>query len=128
MTNRIIFLITLFLIASCNSTQKNQLPVQQKKLQHIVLIKFKQTTTPQELKAIEKGAYTLKKIAGVKNLNYSENVSPERLNKGYTHSLTMYFENEKDRDEVYLPHPIHQEFVKFFVPFTTDVLVYDYWE
>ena len=53
MTNRIIFLITLFLITSCNSTQKNQLPVQQKKLQHIVLIKYKQTTTPQELKAIE---------------------------------------------------------------------------
>ena len=128
MTNRIIFLITLFLITSWNSTQKNQLPVQQKKLQHIVLIKYKQTTTPQELKAIKKGAYTLKEIAGVKNLNYSENVSPERLNKGYTHSLTMYFENEKDRDEVYLPHPIHQKFVKFFVPFTTDVLVYDYWE
>ena len=126
--NRIIFLISLFLITSCNSTQKNQLPVQQKKLQHIVLIKYKETTTPQELKAIERVAYTLKEIAGVKNLNYSENVSPEGLNKGYTHSLTMYFENEKDRDEVYLPHSIHQEFVKLFVPFTIDVLVYDYWE
>ncbi len=128
MINRIVFLISLFLISSCNSTQKNQLLVQQKKLQHIVLIKYKETTTPRELKAIERGAYTLKEIAGVKNLYYSENVSPEGLNKGYTHSLTMYFENEKDRDEVYLPHLVHQEFVKLFAPFTTDVLVYDYWE
>jgi len=102
--------------------------VYQKKLQHIVLIKYKENTSPKEFKVIEKGAYSLREIAGVKNLNYSENVSPEKLNKGYTHSLTMYFETEKDRDEIYLPHSIHQKFVKLFVPFTTDVLVYDYWE
>ena len=128
MLNRIVFLITLFLISFCNSTHKKQSQVQQKKLQHIVLIKYKENTSPKEFKAIEKGAYSLREIAGVKNLNYSENVSPEKLNKGYTHSLTMYFETEKDRDEIYLPHSIHQKFVKLFVPFTTDVLVYDYWE
>ena len=128
MLNRIVFLITLFLISSCNSPHKKQPQVQQKKLQHIVLIKYKENTSPKEFKVIEKGAYSLREIAGVKNLNYSENVSPEKLNKGYTHSLTMYFETEKDRDEIYLPHSIHQEFVKLFVPFTTDVLVYDYWE
>ena len=128
MLNRIVFLITLFLISSCNSTHKKQPQVKQKKLQHIVLIKYKENTSLKELKAIEKGAYSLREIAGVKNLNYSENVSPEKLNKGYTHSLTMYFETEKDRDEIYLPHSIHQEFVKLFLPFTTDVLVYDYWE
>ena len=128
MLNRIVFLITLFLISSCNSTHKKQPQVHQKKLQHIVLIKYKENISPKELKAVEKGAYSLREIAAVKNLNYSENVSPEKLNKGYTHSLTMYFETEKDRDEIYLPHSIHQEFVKLFLPFTTDVLVYDYWE
>ena len=61
-------------------------------------------------------------------LNFSENVSPEGLGKGFTHSLTMKFDSAKDRDSVYLPHPIHQKFVNLFVPFTKSVLVYDFWE
>jgi hypothetical protein len=98
------------------------------KLQHVVLIQYKDNVNPENFKAIAEGAQTLKNIEGVHNLRYSENVSPEGLNKGYTHSLTLYFEKEADRNEVYLPHPIHQDFVKLFVPFTVDVLVYDYWE
>ena len=98
------------------------------KLQHVVLIQYKDSVTAEEFKTIADGAHSLKQIEGVRNLQYTTNVSPEGLTKGCTHSLTMYFENETDRDQVYLPHSIHQAFVKLFVPFTTDVLVYDYWE
>ena len=51
-------------------------------------------------------------------LRFSENVSPENLNKNYTHALTMWFKTTSDRDEVYLPHPKHQKFVDFFVPYS----------
>jgi len=113
---------------SCSTNPKAETPVNLKKLQHIVLIKFKESITPEQSKTIEEGAYTLNQIKGVNNLNYTTNVSPEGLTKGYTHSLTMYFEKAKDRDEIYLPHPVHRAFVKLFVPFTTDILVYDYWD
>ena len=99
-----------------------------KKLIHIVLIEFKSTVSKSDMQLVVDAAYSLQQIEGVEDLNFGENTSPEGLNKGYTHSLTMKFNTAEDRDSVYLPHPIHQKFVKLFVPLTESVLVYDYWE
>ncbi len=99
-----------------------------KSLVHIVLIKFKKDILPNDFQKITDGAYGLQQIEGVLDLNFGENVSPEGLGQGFSHSLTMKFPTAKERDSIYLPHPVHQKFVKLFVPFTTDVLVYDYWE
>ena len=99
-----------------------------KRLVHLVLIRFKDDINNKELQKVIDGAYELQKISAVQDLNFSNNVSPERLSKGYTHSLTMKFSQAKDRDSLYLPHPIHQGFVKIFVPLTKSVLVFDYWE
>lgn len=99
-----------------------------KKLKHIVLIEFKTSTAEQDIEQIKNEALTLQQIRGVNNLHFSRNVSPEKLNKHYTHALTMWFESEEDRDKIYLPHPIHQKFVDLFVPQTNNVLVFDYWE
>jgi len=99
-----------------------------KRLVHLVLIKFKDDINNNELQKVIDGAYELQKISAVQDLNFSYNVSPEGLSKGYTHSLTMKFSQAKDRDSIYLPHPIHQSFVKLFVPLTDSVLVFDYWE
>tara|TARA_S200000501_G_scaffold130129_1_gene122991 strand:+ start:533 stop:964 length:432 start_codon:yes stop_codon:yes gene_type:complete len=100
----------------------------QKKLVHIVLINFKQKTSTIDFQKITDAAYSLQRIPVVENLKYGFNVSPEGLNKGYSHSLTMKFATSKDRDSIYLPHPIHQNFVKLFLPHTESVLVYDFWE
>tara|TARA_B100000795_G_scaffold55117_1_gene36149 strand:+ start:140 stop:577 length:438 start_codon:yes stop_codon:yes gene_type:complete len=99
-----------------------------KSLVHLVLIKFKKDILSNDFQKITDGAYGLQQIEGVLDLNFGENVSPEGLGQGFSHSLTMKFPTAKDRDSIYLPHPVHQKFVKLFVPFTTDVLVYDYWE
>ena len=99
-----------------------------KRLVHLVLIKFKDDIKNEELQKVMNGAYELQKISAVQDLNFSNNISPEGLSKGYTHSLTMKFSQAKDRDSLYLPHPIHQGFVKLFVPLTESVLVFDYWE
>ena len=100
----------------------------ERKLQHIVLIEFKAGTQLEDIQAVKTAALKLQEIPGVMALRFSENVSPENLNKNYTHALTMWFKTTSDRDEVYLPHPKHQEFVDFFVPYTANVLVFDYWE
>jgi hypothetical protein len=100
----------------------------QKKLIHIVLIEFKPSLTDIQLQQVSDAAYRLQQIKGVQSLNFGVNTSPEGLNKGYTHSLTMKFSDAYSRDSIYLPHPIHQKFVELFVPLTNTVLVYDYWE
>ena len=99
-----------------------------KSLVHLVLIKFKKDILPNDFQKITDGAYSLQQIEEVFDLNFGENVSPEGLGQGFSHRLTMKFHTSKDRDSIYLPHPVHQKFVKLFVPFTTDVLVYDFWE
>ena len=99
-----------------------------KRLIHLVLINFKDDIKNEEIQKVIDGAYELQEISVVQDLNFSNNISPEGLSKGYTHSLTMKFSQAKDRDSIYLPHPIHQDFVKLFVPLTESVLVFDYWE
>ena len=100
----------------------------QKKLIHIVLIEFKPSLSEIQLQQVSDAAYQLQQIEGVQSLNFGVNTSPEGLNRGYTHSLTMKFSDAFSRDSIYLPHPIHQKFVDLFVPLTNSVLVYDYWE
>lgn len=121
-----------FFIGYFNVSGQEQ-PIEQtfddsKKLIHIVLIEFKSTVSKSDMQLVVDAAYSLQQIEGVEDLNFGENTSPEGLNKGYTHSLTMKFNTAEDRDSVYLPHQIHQKFVKLFVPLTESVLVYDYWE
>ena len=99
-----------------------------KRLVHLVLIKFKKEITSQQFQKITDGAYGLQVIPVVKQLNFKQNISPEGLGKGFTHSLTMKFQSANDRDSIYLPHPIHQKFVDYFLPLTESVLVYDFWE
>lgn len=102
--------------------------MKQPKLQHLVLISFLEECTPAIVAEVIQAAEALKKIPVVEALQCVENISPEGLDKGYTHCLTLTFDSEKARDEVYLPHPIHQDFVDFFVPKTKSVLVFDYWQ
>tara|TARA_B110000971_G_C19856687_1_gene429691 strand:+ start:126 stop:557 length:432 start_codon:yes stop_codon:yes gene_type:complete len=99
-----------------------------KLLNHIVLIKFKENLSYVDLQLITDAGYALQQIKEVLDLNFTKNVSPEGLNHGFSHSLTMKFLTAEDRDSIYLPNPIHKKFVKLFVPFTESVLVYDYWD
>ena len=126
------FYSLIFFVGYFNVSGQEQ-PIEQtfdgsKKLIHIVLIEFKSTVSKSDMQLVVDAAYSLQQIEGVEDLNFGENTSPEGLNKGYTHSLTMKFNTAEDRDSVYLPHQIHQKFVKLFVPLTESVLVYDYWE
>ena len=117
-----------YLHVSDRENEKDKKILNSKELIHLVLIEFQSSMSLSDFQLITDSAYSLQQIKGVKELNFGKNTSPEGLNKGYTHSLTMKFSSAYDRDSIYLPHEIHQKFVKLFVPFTESVLVFDYWE
>lgn len=100
---------------------------QDKLLRHIVLFKFKENTTKEELKSIEDAFTALpSKISEIVDFEWGTNNSPEGLDKGFTHSFFVSFKNEEGR-AVYLPHPDHKAFVEVASPHIEDVLVLDYW-
>ena len=93
----------------------------------MVLFKFKDSSTPADVKKVEDAFRALpKKIKEVKRFEWGINNSPENLNQGFTHCFFVTFKNEKDR-EIYLPHPEHQAFVEILKPHLDKVLVLDYW-
>ncbi|MEM1258046.1 MAG: Dabb family protein [Bacteroidota bacterium] len=98
-----------------------------KTLRHVVLFKFKEGTTAEELKAIEASFARLpNKIPEIVDFEWGTNNSPEGLDKGFTHCFFVSFAHEKGR-ETYLPHPDHKAFVDLASPHIEDVLVVDYW-
>jgi len=97
------------------------------KLHHVVSIKFKESATKEQIKAVEEAFVGLKKkIKEVNSLKWGTNVSPEKHDKGYTHCFILSFNSEKDRD-AYLAHPDHKEFGKVLGPVMADVFVLDFW-
>jgi hypothetical protein len=96
------------------------------KIQHVVSFKFKSTATAEQIKQVETAFADLKKkIRQIESLDWGTNISPEKLNKGFTHCWVLSFKSEKARDE-YLVHPAHQEFGKNLGPVLDDVFVIDF--
>ena len=96
------------------------------KLFHVVSIKFKDTATNEQIKAVEDAFRALKKkIPQISSLKWGTNVSPEKRNMGFTHCFILSFENEKDRD-AYLVHPEHKAFGGVLGPVMADVFVIDF--
>jgi hypothetical protein len=97
-----------------------------KTLRHIVMLKFADASSVEEIQTVVDAFRALpKKIPVIKAFEYGENNSPEELNDGFTHCFTVTFASEKDRAE-YLPHPAHKAFVEVLQPHLDKVLVIDY--
>jgi hypothetical protein len=96
-------------------------------LRHVVLFKFKDTSSPADVQKVEDAFRALpKQIKEIKSFEWGINNSPENLNQGFTHCFLVSFASEADR-EVYLPHPAHKAFVDVLRPHLDKVLVVDYW-
>ncbi len=96
-------------------------------LRHVVLFKFKEDTSEEQLVSFEEafGALT-DKIPQISDFEWGLNNSPEGLDKGFTHCFFVSFKSEEDR-AIYLPHPDHKAFVSLIGPSVDDVMVFDYW-
>lgn len=108
-----------------NINQSQQM--EQKQLRHVVLFKFKESSSEEDINEVEEAFSALPdKISEIQDYEWGTNNSPEGLNKGFTHCFFVTFESEEDRS-VYLPHPAHQNFIEVLEPHMEDVLVIDYW-
>ena len=95
-------------------------------LRHVVLFKFKDSSTPEQIKEVEDAFLALpSKIKEIKSLEWGTNNSPEGLNDGFTHCFFVTFDSEEDR-AAYLPHPDHKAFGEVLGPHLDKVLVVDY--
>ncbi|MEM6800380.1 MAG: Dabb family protein [Bacteroidota bacterium] len=98
-----------------------------KQLRHVVLFKFKEGSSEEDIKKVEEAFSALpSKIPQIKGYEWGTNNSPEGLDKGFTHCFFLSFESEEDR-AIYLPHPDHKAFGEVLGPHLDDVLVLDYW-
>jgi hypothetical protein len=96
-------------------------------LYHVVSLKFKPSAGKDDIVKVEQAFAALKeKIPGITSLNWGTNVSPEKLDKGFTHCFVLTFNSEKDRD-AYLPHPEHKAFGQLLGPVLQDAFVIDFW-
>jgi len=95
-------------------------------LRHVVLFKFKDTSTPDQIKAVERAFSALpSKINTIVGYEWGTNVSPENRAEGFTHCFLVTFKNVAGRD-YYLPHPAHKEFGQILGPHLDKVLVIDF--
>ena len=133
-----LIVLTLFCLSSCSDkvAEKNEVSISKseneneqkmKKLRHLVLFKFKETASSADIIKVEKAFANLpSKIEEINGFEWGINISPENLNKGFTHGFLLTFSSEEDRD-IYLPHPDHKAFGMIIKPILEDVLVVDYW-
>lgn len=98
-----------------------------KVLRHVVLFKFKDNATAEQVRVVEKAFSSLpSRINAIYDFEWGTDISVEDRAQGYTHCFLVTFLSESDRDE-YLPHPAHREFAATLRPYLDKVLVLDYW-
>ena len=96
-------------------------------LMHVVSFKFKASATKPQIDSVVAAFGALRtKIPTIREFSWGTNVSPEKLNKGFTHAFVLRFGSDADRD-AYLVHPDHVAFGRLLTPILDDVFVIDYW-
>ena len=96
-------------------------------LRHVVLFKFKDDTTDEQVRKIERAFCVLPaKIPEIHDFAWGTDVSVENLQQGFTHCFVVTFRSRADRAK-YLPHPAHKAFGNILGPHMDKVLVIDYW-
>lgn len=126
-----ILLIMLAGVAQLNGGNENMTEAapeeSEKLLRHVVLFKFKDTATAEQVKSVEDAFRGLKKeIKEVYDFEWGTDVSVEDLSQGFTHCFFVTFKSQEDLN-TYLPHPAHKAFVELLQPHLDKVLVVDYW-
>ena len=124
-------LAALVAVACTTGAASGQEPAPKKgrhlgQVRHVVLFKFKDGTSAEDIKKVEDAFRELpKKIPQIHRLEWGTNMSPENINQGFTHCFLLTFKTAADRD-AYLPHPAHKEFGKILRPYLDKVLVVDF--
>ena len=110
-----------------NIQREDGLPKDSEVLRHVVLFKFKDTSSSQQIKEVVDTFRALPgKVDEISDFEWGTDVSVENLQQGFTHCFFVTFRCEADR-AAYLPHPAHKQFGKILGPHLDKVLVIDHW-
>ena len=125
---KIIILSVFIGICSCNNQSvedNNTQDASQKMLKHIVLFKFNDDLSAEQLKEIEETFAALpSQITEIKTFEWGTEINLER---NFSHCFTLGFESEADL-EVYAVHPAHKSLGEMVSGKTKAVSIVDYWE
>ena len=95
-------------------------------LRHVVMFKFKDGAPADAIRSIEEKFRGLKsRVPKIVDFEWGTNVSPEKLDQGFTHCFFVTFPDVAARD-AYLVHPAHQEFVALLRAHLDKAFVVDY--
>ena len=122
---RLLFVVIALALTFHVGAQRNE--TQTAMLRHVVLFKFKDSSSPAEVKKVTEtfvGLYG--KVPQIKRFEWGINNSPENFTQGFTHCFTLSFSSEKDLADYQL-NPAHTEFQKVLKPHMEKVFVVDYW-
>jgi hypothetical protein len=121
-----VLLITIISFMSASAIQA-QSTEKSATLRHVVLFKFKDSSSPDDVKKVEEAFAALaKNLKLIKDFDWGTNVSPENHSQGLTHCFFVTFNSAEDRD-AYLVHPEHKAFGAIAGPHIDKVTVVDYW-
>ena len=96
------------------------------KVKHIVLLKFKNGTTEEQIgKFFEEVLDLSETVPGVDDYVSGNNCSPEGRNQGMTHAFIMTFTDVAARD-AYIVHPEHERFKTMTLSTVESFLAFDF--
>ena len=122
---KITILVSLILAMSIATfAQKKSNP---KLLRHVVIFKFKDTSSPEDVEKVAKTFAALYgKVPQIAAFEWGVNMSQEHFDQGFTHCFILSFKSEKDAAD-YQNHQAHKDFQTVLKPHMEKVFVVDYW-
>lgn len=117
--------LLLFVFVSFSQAQETKNP-DLGKYRHIVLFKYKDSATDEQIAEVTKAFKALKgEIKEIKAFEWGKEISPEGFSQGVQRCYLLTFDSKQDF-QVYLVHPKHKEFVKKALPIIEKPIVADY--
>jgi hypothetical protein len=96
------------------------------KVKHIVLLKFKDGTSEEQITKFFEDVLDLSEtVPGIDDYVSGTNCSLGALNQGMTHGYIMTFSDVTARD-AYMVHPEHEKFKTMAIGIVENVLIFDF--
>lgn len=119
--------ISLFVFSMISTQVFSQIKSSQKLLRHVVIFKFNDSSSAEDVQHVADTFYALKKtVPQIKDMEWGINNSPEQFNQGFTHCFIISFKSEKDLAD-YQNNSNHKAFQEVLKPHMEKVFVVDYW-
>ena len=126
MNMRKIGAIIVLLIVTMVSLQAKEPVFKTKKIRHLVLLKFKKGTTPEQIARIDTLVWNLEKeIKVVHHLEWGKSLEMSNETEEYDYCLSIIFRSKTDMT-LYDQHPAHQRLKAAIIPIASKIIRFNY--